>query len=341
MDDIVPVTRPRTYSPAQIGRLLSGVMRSGMYTNNGRHVRALEETLRSRLKVPNFIAMSSGTAALEAAVAALIEPDTVVAIPSFTFVAVASAVVRNRCKPIFIDIDPNTWTMSYDRFNAAEHKVGGVIVPNAFGVTPDKRFLTTRVPFIYDNAHGFGTHEGIFGDVDVYSLHATKFVGGAEGGGVACTDGCAEFLSRWRNFGYDGSGGTSCVGTNAKMSEFHAILASASLVNEGCEIAGRRRLYDRYKEKLDGYVQFQVGSPTSCVILVKNRDRLVSDLAIHGYDSRPYFYPIHKMHPYWTPHDLPHTEWVSDRAIAIPLWADMGDDVVDGVCEVILEGDYG
>ncbi|NIQ88681.1 MAG: hypothetical protein GWN93_06200 [Deltaproteobacteria bacterium] len=336
------MTRPRTYSARHLSKMFNTIMESAWYTNNGRHVRQLELNLQGRLRVPYFVALSSGTAALEAAVSMLFTEGTVIAIPSFTFVAVASAVVRGGCKPLFVDIDLNTWTMSYDAFKEVKHKVGGVIVANTFGISPDRRFTKVNVPFVYDNAHGYGVHDGIFGDVDVYSFHATKAIGGAEGGGVACaTSEQQVYLSRWRDFGHDGTGGTSCIGTNAKMSEFHAVLISGSMMNEGFELSSRYRLLDRYKGKLDGSVRFQVGQPRNCVFLVSNRDSLASELTVHGYDNRPYFYPIHKMHPYWTPAELPVTEYVSDRAIAVPLWGGMGNDVVDGVCEVVLGGNYG
>jgi dTDP-4-amino-4,6-dideoxygalactose transaminase len=337
---MIPVSRPVAYNSQELDRMFSPIMQSAWYTNNGQCVKDLECKLTHRLGVPYFVAMSNGTAALEASISFLFKKGSVIAIPSFTFVAVATAVVRSGCTPLFIDIDPNTWTMSYDDYVTAcqRNRVDGTVIVNCFGVLPDRRFTTIAVPLVYDNAEGFGVHEGLFGDVDVYSFHATKIVHGAEGGGVACKHDDARWFMDWRNFGFDSTGRISCIGTNAKMSEFHAELVIASLRNENQGVYERRKLLGLYKSRLEGAVQFQTGVPYNCVILTNRRDDLMSTLTANNIDSRPYFYPIHKMPPFKNQsRQLPVTEEVSGKALALPLWAGLPPAMVDHICDVVLE----
>jgi len=329
---MIPVSKPRAINDD----IFHSIMESGMFTNNGELVRALERRLEARLRIPHFVAMSNGTAALEAAISLLFKPGDIVAIPSFTFVAVVTAVVRCGCHPRFVDITPDTWVMSYDALMDAE-EVQGVIIVNTFGVAPDRRFLDVGCPLLYDNAEGFGSHTGMFADMDVYSLHATKIVNSAEGGGIACADdGHYEHLRRWRNFGFDGTNkGVEFAGTNAKMSEFHAALAHGSLYLEDNEVVQRRRLLDMYKDRLNGSVQFQIGDSFNCVTLTERRDEVERALAENRIDSRPYFYPLHRMPAFSQNVELPITDYVSERALALPLWAGMTEEMVDRICDIV------
>ena len=336
----VPVSRPRSFGTGRFAAAMYMPMASGWFTNNGPSARLFEATVEGRLGVPNFVAMANGTLALEAAVSRLFKPGDRIAIPSYTFVSVASAVVRCGCRPVFIDIEPHRWTMSHvdlmDRINS----VDGVIVANVFGVSPDRAIfdLAEAMPVIYDNAEGFGAHTGILGTVDCYSFHATKIVNSGEGGGVACGD--REWFDHWRNIGLDGvTYDASCVGTNAKMSEFHAVLGLLSLTQEKDEIQERSRLLATYYAELHDVARFQAGSPYNCVVLLDDRDSVAERLDEAGIDTRIYFYPIHHMSPYrqYTDRELPVTDSVAGQCLALPLWAGLGTDTVLRICQVVKQ----
>ena len=334
---LMPVSKPRVHD---LTRAFDGIMDRAWLTNDGPTVRAFEEQVAARLGVQHFVAMANGTLALEAAVRALFRPGSIIAMPSFTFVAVATAVVNAGCVPRFLDIDPATWTASWCHAKTMLARVTGFLVPNTFGVSPNHKFSVLGLPVVYDNAEGFGTHQGMWGSLDAYSFHATKVVNTAEGGGVATNDdGVATLLRQWRNFGFDGSGGVSCVGTNAKMSEFHAAWGLLSLGDELDEKLSRRELLDAYRKNLQGIVTFQQGNPLQCVVLVENRDAVARALEAADIDSRPYFYPIHRMEPFqkYVEPDMPlaATDYIAARALALPLWAELGPQDVERVCGIV------
>lgn len=341
MESLIPVSRPKTYNAVVLGMMMRSIMDSGWLTNNGPNVLRFEYRVCERLRVPHFVAMANGTLALEAAISHMFNPGDAVAIPSFTFVAVASALVRCGCEPVFVDIEPGSWTMSYDRAMEVADDVAGFIVANVFGEPPDDRFSRLSMLVIYDNAEGFGSSTGVFGDLDVYSFHATKSVSCAEGGGVACmVDDTRKDLAQWRDFGISGPNMVSMVGTNAKMSEFHARLGTESLLGEAWQVTERVKILRWYKEMLSGVVEFQESlMPQNCVILTRRKSAVMCALQDNGVDSREYFYPIHLMKPYkqFQTGPLRVTESVASRSLAIPMWGGLSEKTVGLICDVIRE----
>ena len=342
---LIPVSKPRVHNMLRLATVFDSIMARAWLTNDGPTVRALEEQVAARLGVQHFVAMANGTLALEASVRVLFKPGSVVAIPSFTFVAVASALVNAGCHLRFIDIDPNTWTAHWCHAKTMLARIAGFMVPNTFGIAPNHKFSVLGIPVIYDNAEGFGTHRGMWGGLDAYSFHATKVVNAAEGGGVATNDdGVATLLRQWRNFGFDNQtpGGVAVtLGTNAKMSELHAAWGLLSLGDEYIEKKARQELLDVYRTNLHGVVRFQQGQPLQCVVLVENRDKVALALKAEGIDSRPYFYPIHRMPPFqkYAEPDMPlaATDYVAARALALPLWSGLRVQDVERICKIVRE----
>jgi len=314
-------------------------MQRGILTNNGPIVSEFERSISETVHAP-FVAMANGTLALEAALSVLFPRPVPIGIPSFTFVAVASSVVRCGHTPVFIDIDMDTWTMDPDLAARKMAHVAGFIVANTFGVQPHE-FFSGGMITIYDNAEGFGTTDRRFGTMDTYSFHATKVVNSCEGGGVVCaSQEDAVELRKWRNFGLDGvTGDADMVGSNAKMSEIHAAFGLQSLRDADRQVNARHDLLGMYKERLEGYVVFQSGNPLNCVVLVDDRSAVEKALDDAGIDTRAYFFPIHKMKPYarYTTEHLPVTDYISSRSLALPLWAGMTADTVECICDIIRE----
>lgn len=335
---LIPVSKPKTYTMLRLAVALGSIMENGWFTNNGPLLRRFEGRVREELDVPYFVAMSNGTLALEAAIALSFSPGSVIAVPSFTFVAVASAVVRCGCTPLFVDIEPRNWTMDYDKLKRNFAHIAGVLVPSVFGVLPDDRFSNLVIPVVLDNAEGFCNMEGVFGALDVYSFHATKVVNSGEGGGIVCRDKEDSIaLSRWRDFGFDGTDSTDRVGTNAKMSEFHAALGLMSLEDFEWQMEQRYRLLAIYRAELEGVATFQEAPAYNCVALFENRDKVEQALLENGVDSRRYFFPIHKMRPYRSDVELPVTDHVAERALALPLWGGLPERTVVQICEIVKE----
>src|SRR5207248_907523 len=125
---------------------------------------------------------------------------------------------------------------------------------------------------IYDAAHAFGCSQqgkriGSFGECEVFSFHATKFLNSFEGGAVVTNDDeLAEKMRLMRNFGFAGYDRVIYIGTNGKMSEASAAMGLTSLESLEEFIAVNRRNYHEYQTQLDGI-------PGIKIITYDNRER--------------------------------------------------------------------
>jgi len=158
--DFIPITRPAKIDYASIESALKEVVLSGMITN-GKYVRVFEEKLASLLKVPHVVCVSSCTSGLMLCMRAL-ELKGEVILPSFTFMATATAVRWCECKPVFVDVDPNTWSISPKSVSSAiTSDTVAILGVHLFGNPADVESLQEiankhSLPLIFDSAHGLG-----------------------------------------------------------------------------------------------------------------------------------------------------------------------------------------
>jgi dTDP-4-amino-4,6-dideoxygalactose transaminase len=224
---------------------------SQQYSNFGPLALDFEEQLRRRFSVDGahdvaVTTVSSDTLGLELSLAALqLAPKSRVLIPALTFVATATAVARAGHVPVAADVDPDNWLLTPEiaREALSRTRFEAVLPVATFGVAQSMPGWAaferdTGVRVIVDAAAAFGsqTFDGATGTF-VLSLHATKSLPAGEGGVVVSTD--AALIARVRqmsNFGINldplspvAIGHLASLGTNAKLSEYHAAVALASL----------------------------------------------------------------------------------------------------------------
>jgi dTDP-4-amino-4,6-dideoxygalactose transaminase len=196
---------------------------------------------------------------------------------------------------------------------------------------------------LYDAAHAFGCSHGEqmignFGDCEVFSFHATKFLNSAEGGAIVTNDdGLAAALRRLRNFGLT-AGSVDSIGTNAKMTEFCAAMGLTSLESRDEFIERNRQNHAAYRAALSAtpgirllfaetteqhnwqYVVAEIDSRVAGV----TREEAIAALHSQNVLAKRYFSPgCHRMPPYAATHDaarspLPHTERLCDRLLQLP-----------------------
>lgn len=245
------------------------------YSNFGPLVRELEADAAGRLSAMSglrqqAVSVSNATLGLELALLALeLPPASRVLVPALTFVASAAAVMRAGCVPVFCDVEPDTWLLSPRIAEAALRRVrfDAVMPVSTYGCAQempgwDGFQARTGIPVVVDAAGAFGNQRASARCPVVYSLHATKSLGAAEGGLVASGD--LAYVERVRalaNFGIDpgappdaSAGSTGLVrqaGTNGKLSEYHAALALAALERWEDTAARRVALHQRYLARLD------------------------------------------------------------------------------------------
>jgi dTDP-4-amino-4,6-dideoxygalactose transaminase len=236
----VPIARPRLPTRAAITPYLDRIDGARWYANYGPLVTEFERRVAARLRgSASVVTVANGTVALTLALrAAGAQPGTLCLMPAWTFVASAHAAIEAGLTPYFVDVDPETWMLdpaaTCAAIAGAPGPVGAIMPVAAFGRMPDLaawRDLAegTRLPVIVDGAAAFDALDSAPVPVTV-SLHATKTVAAGEGGFVASDD--HDFIGRVRAltaFGFRGDRISRMPAMNAKLSEYAAAVALASL----------------------------------------------------------------------------------------------------------------
>ncbi|MGN6390270.1 MAG: DegT/DnrJ/EryC1/StrS family aminotransferase, partial [Burkholderiaceae bacterium] len=273
MPNRVPILIPSVPDRNALLPYLERIEQTQHYTNFGPLSRELEARLArlfsQRAPRPAQVrAVGSATLGLELALGALGLPEkSRVVVPALTFVATLTAVIRAGHVPVVADVDPDTWLLTPGIAAAAAEATGAhaVLAVSTFGRAQDtmgwsafRKATGTRV--LIDAAGAFGTQWAEAADVPVvFSMHATKSLTAGEGGFVVSgSRAFADRIARDSNFGINLDpatpvpvGSLASCGTNAKLSEFHAAVALASLDGWDAQAAVRRQLYDRCRVLLD------------------------------------------------------------------------------------------
>jgi dTDP-4-amino-4,6-dideoxygalactose transaminase len=219
----------------------------------------LERELAGLAAAPFAVAVSNGTMGLELGLKALnIAAGGRVLLPALTFPATASAVVRAGLTPVFADIDAHTLSLSPEsaRRAMAATAIDAVLTVSVHGHLHDPEAWDAfsaehGVPVLIDAA-GVAGYQKIGSTTSaVFSLHATKPLGIGEGGFLAtASSDVAEQVRCLSNFGFQ-SGQARSIGTNAKLSEYHAAVGLAAVANWPAIKAARQVVYQDYVRLLD------------------------------------------------------------------------------------------
>ena len=340
----IPLYIPDLPKAGDIIAWLNKIDETRWYTNFGPLNRLFEEALRRCFpSAPpvHLTTVANATLGIELALAALdLPPRSGVLIPAFTFVATATAVVRAGLTPVLADVDADSWLLTPEIARAAlENPSVRAIMPVAALGCPqpvsawDAFTAETGIPVVIDAAAAFG-HQPI-GETTaaVFSLHATKNLGIGEGGIVAGAD--PEFIGRIRNtsnFGFE-AGEIRHIGTNAKLSEYHAAVGLAALDRWPERKQLKRRLFQAYRARLGELsrpVLFQAGveqivPPALAVRLPEQHDPagLAERLRERGIHTRRWYYPPLHRHPAFAEApragDLPVTRRIANQLLGLPF----------------------
>jgi dTDP-4-amino-4,6-dideoxygalactose transaminase len=331
-------------------------------TNDGPYVIEFEQRIVELTGVKHCIATCNATIALEIAIRALGLTGEVI-VPSFTFIATAHALRWLEITPVFCDIDPRSHTIDPETIDSLiTPETTGILAVNLWGRHCDIASLEDiarrrGLKLLFDSAHALGCSYngrmiGNFGDAEVFSFHATKFVNSLEGGAIVTNnDEIAEAARLMRNFGFIAYDQVASLGTNGKMSEVSAAMGLTNLESIDDFITLNRRHYKQYAEELAGvkgvtlvanderekcnyqYVVLEVDVEQTIV----SRDELMRLLYSENVLARRYFYPgCHRMKPYSSqPLQLPHTEKVSERVLSLPTGTSVTPADISMICGII------
>ncbi|MDD2822983.1 MAG: aminotransferase class V-fold PLP-dependent enzyme [Candidatus Daviesbacteria bacterium] len=360
-DGKIQIAKP--YIDDEDKKAVMDVLESG-WLSLGPKYKEFEQNMASYVGTKYACAVSSGTSGLHLAVIALglKEGDEVITTP-FSFVASSNCLLYEKVKPVFVDIEEETFNLDPDKIESAiTKKTKAILVVHIFGQSArmDKIMKIARkykLKVIEDSCESLGARfqdkmTGTFGDIGVYSFYPNKQMTTGEGAVIVTNSKrlyelCDSLRNQGRGLRESKKGKdwdwlmSERLGYNYRMDEMSAALGITQLKKIDSMIEKRRRIVGLYKKHLEDIKNLiipTVGKDRThtwfvYVIQVINgkRDQLMSDLSSAGIQVRPYLPAIHlqkfmkKMFGF-KKGDFPVCEKISSQTLAIPFYIGLDED---------------
>ena len=342
------------FSDDQIGIItnkITKILSQQDFLTMGKYCSELEKNFSQYNQSPHVLTTSSGTSALELVLSSINIKNCEVLLPSNSFVATASAIVRSGGKPIYVDCDHDLNLCFEDLKLKATSGTKVVIIVHIGGyISPKIQKIQTwckenNFLLVEDAAHAIGstafnTNAGNFGDAAAFSLFTTKVLTSGEGGLVTTRHrDLYEKMCILRNHGQETDNIVPFQGSNWRMHEFNAILALEQLKSLNENITNRKNIaliYDQYVNQLSQFgvnrIQLSQESQSNLykyIILLPNSN-LINDLTVNlktkyniASAGRVYPIPIHQQKGYEEKVNLPNTERYCKEHFCLPLYMTM------------------
>jgi dTDP-4-amino-4,6-dideoxygalactose transaminase len=355
---MIHVTKPFLPDMDKFRSYLDGIWQREYLTNNGPLVQELEAKLKPHFDSKHVLFTSNGTISIQIALKALDLVGTEVITTPFSYVATSSSLLWENCKPVFADIDLETFNISPDEIKKAiTPNTKAILATHVFGnpcaideietIAKENNLLV-----IYDAAHCFGTtykNKSVmsFGDVSSISFHATKLFHTTEGGALICqSDELAKQFSLKRNFGHNGFDVFDGVGINGKNSEFHAAMGLCNLEHIDEIVSDRKAIHSFYDKHLAGLpLKKQKIQENTTVyncsyypVLFENEETLLkvkSALEQEQIFSRRYFYPSLNTLSFTQGECCPNSEYIAERILCLPVFFQIGEETISRIANII------
>lgn len=351
------VTKPFMPPVAEYQELITQIYKNEQLTNQGPLLKQLEQQLGEYLSVENFHYVTNGTIALQIALKALdIEQGEIITTP-FSYVATVSSILWERCQPVFVDIEPDNFTIDIKKIEEKiTSKTKAIMAVHVFGYACDVKAIQEiadryNLKVIYDAAHAFGsTLEGrsllSYGDIATCSFHATKLFHTIEGGACIVKDKkISDKLDLIKRFGHIGDDHYS-LGINAKQSEFHAAMGLANLNHLSEILDKRKRIIDHY----DSLLNFVIKRPHKqeeldynyayYPVIFKSESELLEvfeALNAENIYPRRYFYPSLNTLPYLESYEpCAVSEDIASRIACLPLYPELASATIEKISNIII-----
>jgi dTDP-4-amino-4,6-dideoxygalactose transaminase len=336
------------------------VLESGWYIL-GDEVRAFEEEFANYLGVSHSVGVGSGTEALHLALVAcgIGHGDEVVTV-SHTAVATVAAIELAGATPVFVDIDPVTYTMDADLLESGiTSKTKAVIPVHLYGHPANMEDILAiareyGLCVIEDcaQAHGAtyrGKRVGSFGDMACFSFYPTKNLGAlGDGGAVVTSDpGLAEKVRLLREYGWAERYVSHIPGWNSRLDEVQAAILRVKLRYLDEDNSARTRLADLYVKGLSETAlvlprvrEIAVHVYHLFVVCAQDRDRLLEYLYSQNIGAAVHYpVPVHMQAAYarLVVRRLPETERVASQILSLPIYPEMTENEVRSVIKAVRE----
>lgn len=343
--------------------LIKSLWDSKWLTNDGRLVRSLEDEISSRFAKKYTSLYVNGHLALETCLRGMGLTGEVIT-TAYSFVSTAHAIANVGLTPVFVDIEKDSANIDADQIEAfITPETSAILAVHVYGIPCDVdaiRNIAKRhgLKVIYDAAHSFSTKLNTldisaYGDVSMFSMHATKIMHSMEGGILATNS--KEYDKKFRllrNFGITGPDGVDCIGANAKMNEMQAAMGLLNLLHIDQEIEARREVHGKYSERLEKIQEIMLPSIPEGVeynyayypIVIKHNQKgltnmdIESCLAEKGVLTRRYFslsLPELDCYKKYNRGNCVNSKKLADSVLCLPIHGRMSDADICRVVDVI------
>ncbi|MDX2231988.1 MAG: DegT/DnrJ/EryC1/StrS family aminotransferase [Leptolyngbyaceae cyanobacterium bins.349] len=367
MTDFIPVNEPLLDGNEK--QYLNECIDTGWISSEGPFIKRFESAFAARVNRQHGIAVSNGSVALDAAIAALqIGPGDEVILPTFTIISCAAAIVRAGATPVLVDADPQTWNMDEAAIAAKiTPRTKAIMVVHIYGLPVDLdpilKLAHQHGLWVIEDAaemHGQtykGQPCGSFGDISTFSFYPNKHITTGEGGMIVTNDDqLAERCRSLRNLCFQPQKRFvhEELGWNLRMTNLQAALGVAQLERLDEFVVRKRRMGQRYTEllaELPGIELPLVATPYADNIywvygIVLKEDipfdatEAMKRLGQRQVGSRPFFWGMHEQPVFRTQglfeHETyPVAERLARRGFYIPSGLALTEEQIEQVAATV------
>jgi dTDP-4-amino-4,6-dideoxygalactose transaminase len=366
-DKPIYVTQPFLPDLDEFCKGLREIWDNKWLTNNGPVLQRYTKRIFEYFGTDNACLFNNGTLALQIGLQGMGITGEVITTP-FTFVATTHALYWNKIRPVFVDIEPEYYTLDPKKVEAAITPwTTAILAVHVYGHPCQLDVLADiarrhNLKLIYDAAHAFGvTVNGRsiahYGDLSMFSFHATKLYHSIEGGLLTFNDpGLKQVFDYLKNFGFKNETEVVMPGTNAKMNEFQALMGEMVLRHMPEIVSNRRRIYLRYLEQLRSIPGIKLPSALPAGIAYNygympieveekqfrmSRDGLYEELKKYNVYARRYFYPLLNDFACYQAISISDplitARAVAGRIMTLPIYSSLTTEDVDKICGIMIQ----
>ena len=353
-------------------KYITDSIKSGWISSRGKYVNMFEKKFSNFVKSTYSLSTSSGTTALQLAIATLkLKKNDEIIVPDYTFVSPINSIIHSNCKPVLADVDLETLCISFESLKKVVSKrTKALILVHLYGNSPKIKKIINfckekNIKVIEDCAEGFGTkykntHVGKFGDFGTFSFFGNKTISTGEGGMIIFKNYENYLLAKKlrdhgmstkKKYWHDE------IGFNFRLTNMQAAIGCAQLENANKFISRKIEINKIYKNKLKklNHVLFPIDQK-----LIKNshwlsyfkinnniknhksiRNSLISYLNKKGVEIRTGFYSAHQMNIYKRYKNkkvnYKNSKIISDSIITLPSSVNLKKKEIDYICDLILK----
>jgi dTDP-4-amino-4,6-dideoxygalactose transaminase len=351
-----PIHVTQSYLPPieEYNQYLGRIWQSKWVTNRGPLVLELEEKIKNYLNINNIIITNNGTIPLQIALKLFGKQGEIITTP-FSYVATSASIVWENCKPVFVDIHPDYFTIDESKIeNAITKKTTAILATHVFGNPCNVDVINViakknNLKVIYDAAHAFGVcynGQSLFnyGDVSTCSFHATKLFHTGEGGALFFnkTDLYEQFFYS-HNFGHNGQLDFFGLGINGKISELQSAMGLAVYNHIDEILESRKQVVQFYNQQLLKLQRIKIRENTDWnysyyPVVFETEEQLLLieyELNKNNIFPRRYFYPSLNTINYLMGQEMPISESIAKRILCLPLYVGLTTPQLEKISNII------